>query len=56
MFGTLIGSGNPASIAGGYAFGASLMLLAGILAWWLAVAAERHSLGRGRAALSGVED
>ena len=44
VFGTLIGSGNPAAIAGGYAFGAGLMLLAGILAWWLAVAAERRPL------------
>ena len=44
VFGTLIGSGRPAAIAGGYAFGAGLMLLAGILAWWLAVNAERRPL------------
>jgi MFS family permease len=56
VFGTLIGSGNPASIAGGYAFGAALMLLAGILAWWLAVAAERKPLEEVARPLSGVEE
>jgi MFS family permease len=55
VFGTLIGSGNPASIAGGYAFGASLMLLAGVLAWWLAVAAERKPLEEVARPLSGVD-
>lgn len=55
VFGTLIGSGNPADIAGGYAFGASLMLLAGIVAWWLAVAAERRPLEEVARPLSGIE-
>jgi hypothetical protein len=55
VFGTLIGSGDPASIAGGYAFGAALMLLAGIVAWWLAVAAERRSLEEVARPLSGVD-
>ncbi|MEJ0040028.1 MAG: MFS transporter [Gammaproteobacteria bacterium] len=56
VFGTLIGSGKPASIAGGYAFGAGLMLFAGILAWWLAVPAERRSLEEVAPPLSGVEE
>jgi MFS family permease len=55
VFGTLIGSGNPASIAGGYAFGAALMLLAGVLAWWLAIPAERRSLEEVARPLSGVD-
>jgi MFS family permease len=55
VFGTLIGSGKPASIAGGYAFGAGLMLLAGILAWWLAVAAERKPLEEVARPLSGID-
>jgi MFS family permease len=55
VFGTLIGSGDPASIAGGYAFGAGLMLLAGAVAWWLAVAAERRSLEEVAPPLSGVD-
>jgi len=55
VFGTLIGSGDPASIAGGYAFGAALMLLAGGIAWWLAVAAERRSLEEVAPPLSGVD-
>ena len=55
VFGTLIGSGNPASIAGGYAFGAALMLLAGLVAWWLAVAAERRSLEEVARPLSGAD-
>jgi MFS family permease len=55
VFGALIGSGNPASIAAGYAFGAGLMLLAGIVAWWLAVAAERRSLEEVARPLSGVD-
>jgi MFS family permease len=55
VFGTLIGSGDPASIAGGYAFGAGLMVLAGVVAWWLAVAAERRSLEEVAPPLSGVD-
>jgi MFS family permease len=55
VFGTLIGSGDPASIAGGYAFGAGLMLLAGLVAWWLAIPAERRSLEEVAPPLSGVD-
>ncbi|MEJ1960783.1 MAG: MFS transporter [Gammaproteobacteria bacterium] len=55
VFGTLIGSGDPGAIAGGYAFGAALMLLAGLIAWWLAIAAERRPLEEVAPPLSGVE-
>ncbi|MFO7277917.1 MAG: MFS transporter [Pseudomonadota bacterium] len=44
VFGSLIGTGDPASIAGGYAFGAVLMLIAAAVAWWFGVAAERRAL------------
>jgi MFS family permease len=44
VFGTLIGTGNASHISGGYLFGAALMLLAAITAWWLAVPAERRAL------------
>jgi MFS family permease len=44
LFGVLIGTGQPAAIASGYALGAALMLAAAAVAWWLGVAAERKSL------------
>jgi MFS family permease len=44
IFGTLIGTGKPAAIAGGYGFGAALMLLAAVVAWKLAVPAEKRML------------
>jgi MFS family permease len=44
IFGALIGTGRPAAIAGGYVFGAALMLLAAAVAWKLGVAAERRML------------
>jgi MFS family permease len=44
VFGELIGTGDPAAISGGYAFGAALMVVAAITAAWLGVAAERRSL------------
>ena len=44
IFGALIGTGNPAAIAAGYALGALLMILAGGVALWLGVAAERRPL------------
>ena len=44
IFGTLIGTGDPRAIAGGYAFGAALMLVAAVIALWLGVAAERRPL------------
>jgi MFS family permease len=44
LFGILIGTGSPVAIAGGYALGAALMLIAAGVAAWLAVAAERRPL------------
>jgi MFS family permease len=44
VFGTLIGTGEPSSVAAGYGFGALLMLVAGATAWRLGVPAERRSL------------
>jgi len=55
VFGRLIGSGDPASVAGGYAFGAGLMLVAALVAWWLAVPAERRSLEEVARPLSGLD-
>lgn len=55
IFGTLIGTGDPASIAGGYAFGATLMLVAAGTAWWLGVAAERRPLEHVARPLSSVD-
>jgi MFS family permease len=44
LFGTLIGSGERRAIAGGYALGAALMLIAAAVTLRLGVAAERRSL------------
>lgn len=44
LFGKLVSSGSLSSIAGGYALGAGLMLLAAAVEWWLGVAAERRPL------------
>ena len=44
IFGSLIGTGDPAAIGWGYVAGASLMLLAAGAELWLGVAAERRSL------------
>ena len=44
VFGTLIGTGDPGAIGGGYLFGAALMVVAAIVESWLGVAAERRSL------------
>ncbi|HKX43350.1 MAG TPA: MFS transporter, partial [Burkholderiaceae bacterium] len=44
LFEMLIDSGNRSAIAAGYAIGAALMLLAGLVAWRFAVAAERLAL------------
>jgi len=46
VFGTLIGTGERELIALGYAFGATLMVGASIVAWKLGVKAERTSLER----------
>ena len=44
LFGVLIGTGEPAAIASGYALGAFLMLVAAASAWHLGIAAERKPL------------
>ncbi len=44
LFGLLVGTGEPAAIAAGYALGAALMLGAAIVALRLGVAAERKPL------------
>ena len=44
LFGTLIGTGERASIGWGYALGAGLMLLGALAAGLLGIAAERRSL------------
>ena len=44
LFGLLIGSGERSSIAWGYVFGASLMLVAAAIQWRWGLAAERRSL------------
>ncbi|HJT99228.1 MAG TPA: MFS transporter, partial [Rhodanobacteraceae bacterium] len=55
LFGALIGTGDPVAIAGGYAFGAALMLVAAVVELRLGVAAERRSLEDVAAPLSRVE-
>jgi MFS family permease len=54
LFGTLIGTGDPRSVAFGYAFAAALMIAAAIVAMWLGVAAERRSLEEVARPLSSV--
>jgi MFS family permease len=44
IFGSLIGTGDPHSVAWGYAFGAALMIGAALVELWLGVAAERRAL------------
>jgi len=44
LFGSLIGTGERSAIAGGYVFGAVLMLAAAVVECVLGVAAERRSL------------
>jgi MFS family permease len=44
VFGALIGTGDPGAVAIGYGIGAILMIGAGLMAWWLAVPAERRPL------------
>jgi MFS family permease len=54
VFGTLIGTGDPQAIGGGYLFGAALMGIAAIVEAWLGVAAERRSLEEVARPLSSV--
>ncbi len=56
LFGHLIATGEPGAIAGGYAFGATLMLIAAATEAWLGVAAERRSLEEVASPLSIVEE
>ncbi|HKE46944.1 MAG TPA: MFS transporter [Rhodanobacteraceae bacterium] len=44
VFGALVGTGDPGAIAGGYAFGAVLMLVAAAVELRIGVAAERRAL------------
>jgi MFS family permease len=54
LFGALIGTGSPLAIAGGYALGAALMLIAAAVALKLGVAAERRPLEEVARPLSAV--
>ena len=54
VFGTLIGTGNPSAIGGGYLFGAALMVFAALIELWLGVAAERKALEEVATPLSSV--
>ena len=56
LFGALIGTGEPAAIAWGYAAGAALMLVAAGVELWLGVAAERRALEDVARPLSCVDD
>jgi MFS family permease len=56
IFGSLIGTGRPDAIAGGYAFGAVLMLMAAGAEAWLGIAAERRSLEEVARPLSSADD
>jgi MFS family permease len=55
IFGELIGTGQPSAIAGGYTFGAALMLVAAGVEAWLGVAAERKPLEEVARPLSSAE-
>ena len=44
LFGALIQTGSRSAVAGGYLVGASLMVVAGLLAWRFGVDAERKPL------------
>lgn len=55
LFGLLIGSGERAAIAWGYAFGAVLMLIAAAVTLKLGIAAERLALEHVARPLSGME-
>ena len=44
LFGALIDTGSRASVFGGYALGAMLMILGGLVAWRWGIAAERKPL------------
>ncbi|HZZ92882.1 MAG TPA: MFS transporter [Usitatibacter sp.] len=52
LFGLLVGTGEPAAVASGYALGALLMIVAAVVALWLGVDAERKSLESVAAPLS----
>jgi len=56
LFGALIGTGERAAVAWGYALGAVLMLAASAVALWLGIAAERKPLEEVARPLSWVAD
>jgi MFS family permease len=55
LFGALIGIGEPAAIASGYALGAVLMIVAALVTLWLGFPAERKPLEEVARPLSSVE-
>jgi MFS family permease len=56
IFGSLIGTGDPHSVAWGYVFGAALMIGAALVELWLGVAAERRALEEVARPLSSIGD
>jgi MFS family permease len=55
LFGVLIDTGSRTSVFGGYLLGASLMIAAAALAWWLCVACERQPLEHVARPLAAIE-
>jgi MFS family permease len=55
-FGVLVGTGERRAIAGGYVFGAALMLVAALVTWKLGIAAERRPLEHVARPLSSADD
>ncbi len=55
-FGVLIGTGERSAIAGGYVFGAALMLVAAFVTWKIGIAAERRPLEHVARPLSSADD
>ena len=55
LFGALVGTGDPAAVAAGYALGAAMMIGAAVVALWLGVPAERRALEDVAAPLCAVE-
>jgi MFS family permease len=55
LFGALVGTGDPAAVAAGYALGAAMMIGAALVALWLGVPAERRALEDVAAPLCALE-
>jgi MFS family permease len=56
LFGALIDTGSRSSVFGGYLVGATLMIAAGLIAWFFAASAERKPLESVARPLSLLED